>query len=788
MIERKRTITFCLIALATALSIGAIFFIPFENTLDILLPEKGSIPRMLLFLREANFSDKVILSFGKTSETLTDGEFIAKVDEFAHNLNSPLITKVMADFSSPGMVDDLDLFLKSLPEIVNEVDLVEIEKQLSPDAVEKKLRRQYVRLLKPEGSFLSSMIRSDPLDLNQIALKRLQSLTSSFGYKVNLVDGHLMSGDGKNILIIAETAVPMTDACLSKALLDFIQHNVDCLDRGLSVDVVCGHLHTVSNEKVIKSDVQLTIAIASIAFLFIFLFYFRDPSAVLIFLIPCAAVVVSLSITALILGKISVFIIGFGSVIAGISVDYGIHIYVSTRKGDHVGEAVYKVSKPVILSALTTMTVFLAFFFSSIDGYRQLAWFSILSVVISLFFALFVFPHGLRKMQSSPLSMAKAPLKIPAFSQGQHRMIAAFYVIFIVALTFLAVRVTFNSDLSQLDGTEPWIVEAEKRFKETWGKGEAELAMVVVDKHDYEAALELCDTLTDEAVRVMGRESFLSITYLCPPESKRKINRFRWNQFWSDSRKDTLRERLKEKGTPFFFSDNAFDPFFETLHVTENPDRVLLDNPLFTSIKERFVKQGGNGYRIISFFPDDTDKVEMVRKIIGDRPDCFLVSRKEISRALSHSINHEVMYISSAVVVLILGVTLLFLQSWIMSFLALVPAVTGALFLGAVVYLTDASLNVANLISGIVVLGLNIDYGIFMTYSHRYRLKAGTRTAVTLSAVSTLVGAGVLLFADHPALFTIGETIVAGVLSGYGAAVLILPSLCSLFLTRKDHV
>ena len=63
-----------------------------------------------------------------------------------------------------------------------------------------------------------------------------------------------------------------------------------------------------------------------------------------------------------------------------------------------------------------------------------------------------------------------------------------------------------------------------------------------------------------------------------------------------------------------------------------------------------------------------------------------------------------------------------------------------------------------------------------MVYACHHDLKAGTETAVTLSAVTTLIGAGALLLARHPILFSIGVTMVTGVLAGYVAAMLVVPS------------
>jgi predicted RND superfamily exporter protein len=49
--------------------------------------------------------------------------------------------------------------------------------------------------------------------------------------------------------------------------------------------------------------------------------------------------------------------------------------------------------------------------------------------------------------------------------------------------------------------------------------------------------------------------------------------------------------------------------------------------------------------------------------------------------------------------------------------------------------------------------------------------------AVTLSAVTTLIGAGALLFARHPILFAIGSTMTTGVLAGYVSSLLVVPPL-----------
>ncbi|MCP5004734.1 MAG: hypothetical protein GY941_12465 [Planctomycetes bacterium] len=63
-----------------------------------------------------------------------------------------------------------------------------------------------------------------------------------------------------------------------------------------------------------------------------------------------------------------------------------------------------------------------------------------------------------------------------------------------------------------------------------------------------------------------------------------------------------------------------------------------------------------------------------------------------------------------------------------------------------------------------------------MVYDCKYHLAAGTLLAVTLSAITTIVGGGALLFATHPVLFYVGLTMVIGISSGYCAAIFVIPA------------
>jgi predicted exporter len=110
--------------------------------------------------------------------------------------------------------------------------------------------------------------------------------------------------------------------------------------------------------------------------------------------------------------------------------------------------------------------------------------------------------------------------------------------------------------------------------------------------------------------------------------------------------------------------------------------------------------------------------------------------------------------------------------------MSLAPPLAGILAMAAVLPLAGRSLDIASLIAAILVLGLSIDYGIFMAHACREGDGGGTVPfAITLSAATTAIGAAVLLFARHPVLFSIGLSLSTGVLAGYVVAVVVTPAL-----------
>jgi predicted exporter len=585
-------------------------------------------------------------------------------------------------------------------------------------------------------------------------------------------------------MLVAQTSVPLTDAAESRRLLNYLKESLRTLPGDIQASIICGHTHVVSNEDTIKRDLGVIFGIASAAFILLYIAFFRDIRALLIFLMPALAAVIALAVTAIFYPRLSYFVIAFGPVIAGIADDYGIAAYVAIRYGRNRAEAIRHIARPVTVGAITTTAIFFAFFFSRIPAYRQLALFCMISILLSVIFALFVLPLCLRRGETG----APEETEEPPSSTPPHRIPLILFAVFLMAAGALASRVRFDSDITRLDGTQPAILNEERNFQNTWSAGERKEAILAVVGTNTEQALERNDEVYQQATTLVGTNRLVSLASVWPSRRTRTAQAEQWAAFWRAGREEKLKTLLQEQGAPFGFATNAFAPFFARLYDASTSVAEPATNRVLASLKDRFIQTAPGRCQALSYFPDDPALVEKVSTAMRDQPDVFVVSRTALGAILSAAFTGEIWRTSLLASLMIVLTALLFLRRTVLTLIALVPALTGVIGLLAVLAALDRPLDVANLISGIVVFGLCIDFGVHILHSWQHRENRATRIAVTFAAMTTLIGAGVLLFARHPALYSIGLTLVIGVGLGYVAAMWVVPALCALLPDDRNKV
>jgi uncharacterized protein len=781
-IHQKKKWVLSLVLLITAAAGAGLYFTRYEGNIDLMLPPDKDIMRSMDFLRDSSLSDKMIVSLAITDPVKTKKDLFRATDQLAASLTPPLFTKVMSGFSIADAMEEFSV-LQYAPQVLGVRDLETIDSQLNKETVAQKMRGIYRQSLRPESIFMSSLARTDPMGIKLLLLDKLRALPASMGYDVAIEDGHFISRDGRHTMLIIQTPVPMMDSQRSKEIIAVLQDRIKELPPFVTADIISGHLHTVSNERVIKRDIKVASIIASIAFLMLFLIFFRDLRALFVFVIPLIAVVWSIIIATFFEDRLSYLVIGFGTAIAGISIDYGLLVYIAMKRGADAMQTV-KLSKLVTIDAVTTMFSFFVLYFSLIRGYHQLALFSMLCVFICLMLSLFVLPLTLSWKHYSLVSDPTIGDRLKRTNWPTTMTVGVWSLATIVFL-ILSFSVKFDSDVKKLDGSGPSVLQAEQTFHDVWG-GKANQAIFVVTGTSLEHAMEVNDSIYREASNVVGRGDFTSIALFWPSDKLRKENRDRWDRFWKQRRETKLRALIRETSAVYGFSDGAFAPFFDGLY-SHQKERL---NPggFIAQLEERFVVSKNGEYRIMSFFPDEQRYIDSLTAISKKYPGTFIVSGRTLSASISAFTAREVKILAPLAVLFNVVLTWLFFRNWKETLIALVPLVTGVVWLLGIMSLFNMPLNVVNIVAGIVTTGVIVDYGLGITYEYRYNLRIGTVIAVTLSAVANVIGAGALLFAQHPALYSTGVAMVICMVTGYLSSVIVIPSLCSILRSTSQEV
>jgi uncharacterized protein len=137
----------------------------------------------------------------------------------------------------------------------------------------------------------------------------------------------------------------------------------------------------------------------------------------------------------------------------------------------------------------------------------------------------------------------------------------------------------------------------------------------------------------------------------------------------------------------------------------------------------------------------------------------------------------------------IVFLTFLMFRGALSTVLALVPLLVGSVWTLGLMVLFGVQFNMANLLFVPLIIGIGIDNGVHIVHSYRATgkyegesvpLAKSTAKAITLAALTTIVGFGSLMISSHRGIYSLGLLVVLGVGSVLIASLTTLPSLLAI--------
>jgi len=781
---RKRRLLFYLF-LGTLLII-ILFFATRIKVQEDIMGISGSDGNQGIFekvVSHARYTDKLIihLSLSDTSSKADPERLIicakALVDSLNHHFDSTYIRGIVGNVMDSSTTAWLDLFYDNLPIYMDKNDYRIIDSLITPTSVHSALEHDYQILLSPAGFAFKKMIMLDPLGLTYYALKKMKSLQADNNFDV--VDGFILSKDHKNLLIFITPANPSSETFRNEKLLNGLDKFLAKISAEGKPEIRGQYFGAIAfgvgNAHQIKKDILLTLSIALILIFLLIGWYFRNFKIPLLGFLPALfGGGFALAILYLIKGTVSLISLGIGSVILGLIVDYALYmITLFQKKGDMV-VVLKEMTFTVFLCSLTTVGAFLCLIFLHSSVLHDLGWFAALSVAGAAFFSLIILPHfltqhDLRKNKGTSNFIDR----IASFSFEKNKIILFLLLVLMVISIFFLSRVSFEDNMTSMNFIPDKLRNMEKDLDRIAGASLKTVYLVSTGKV-LDDALKTQEKMHKNLENLSGSGVIQSVTgcsELLFSDSLQHIRIKQWNQYWTKSRINLLKNELNKASANFHFREDAFTPFIQ--HLTKN----------YTVLNQAETKKLTSG--ILSDFISEIKDLSMTTTLVKvkqenkwkvynefeGKPGIVVFDKQILTNHFVADVKHN---FDLLVRLSMIFVTLLLL----LSFGRIETGLTTALPMFASWFLTlgfmgmtGIRFNVFNIIVSSFIFGLGVDYSILMMrgllFEYRYGTKeiSSYKTSIILSSTTTLFGVGSLFFALHPALNSIPLVSVFGIIA-----------------------
>ena len=769
-----------------------------EDILDTLPTKDRLVDDYRYSLRKFRQIDRVFLDVGISND---DPDTLSRAaDEVftALSTNSSFI-KITYRFDLSGQARVIDYLTGALPNLFTESDAAELEKKIAPAEIRKFLTVMRRKLAGPEGMLLKNVVAADPVASSALVLNKVMPLQVAFG-DAQIQDGRITSADGRHVLLLAEPRFRSSNSGESEAMvrdLLLVAARVEHQFYGIHVAITGGHRMSVDNATLIKSDASRCILLGMAAMLVLCVTAFRRRwLAAVTFLPSFFGTTMAGVVLALWSYQLSAIATGFAVIAIGITVDYAIYVIYhldnaagldAPAVGWHIGRLVL----PISVGALTTMAAFVVMATSSIRGYQQLGVFGAVGVLFSAAFALLVLPLIVPIPKQSGQPPLWLTLMMGRFHHWQ-KSSRPWIMLVMVAMTILAVfglkRLHFEGDLVRLNGITPSTRHDDEIIRKVWGDALG-MTLVVARSTNVDDALAQNDLAASRLSQLPGIKATYSLASVCPSRATQERNISRWREFWSPGRQNTLAQTLQQVGGELGFQPDAFDAFWQRIRGKQKllTPQTFRGTPLEQALSER-IAIGTNDTAVSTLVKlDDRSMVPRLREAL---PGMIVLDQKDFVDHIASLSRSNLGHFALWTGIIVAAIVYFALGSVELLAAVLLPLGFGLLWTFGLMGWLGLPIDIMNSVFVIFIIGIGEDYCLFLVTSKldewrgRPQRLAATSASVLISALTTIFGFAVLVFARHPALFSMGTTVLIGMGFAFAATLVLTPLYMELLLFK----
>lgn len=775
-----------------------------EDIMDLLPTQDPVVKNYKTLLTGFHRLDFMLIDIGPEDEErpASKEELMLAGDTLAARISaSPLFKEIQYKMDVDEATSALDVVRKHRAALFTEDDRKALEEKVKIESIREMLGGWKKLLTESPAPFLSQSFYSDPLAMDAVFMNKLEAFRSPGG-EVKIEEGRIFSRDMRHILILAEPVYPGSDNIHAKELIGFMDKSIreSELSSKVHISYMGSHRFGLDNSEMIKGDVKMTLTISAVSISILALLVFRRPILLtLLTLFPAFfGGVFASGMIMLVSPEMSAIAIGCGAMLMGIVVDFGIHflyhvdqLSAEDTDQEEIIRILDRLFVPIVLTAATTLIAFLTMELSVLPGYRQLGLFAAFGIAGAFAFALVALPLLIPKTRPNKRGPVINLTNIypPFFSWLMTHRKRLFVITAALSLTagLGLYRLEFEGDIQKLNAVFPdtkrdWDVVV-KSFGSTMDS-----TSVAVTGKDMDEALVLNEKLHSELLKMQGqglvRENN-SISPIFPSKARQEENRLRWKIFWSRERVERLLKDVEQVCNELRMQPQ---PIKNLLSGLPGPMPVLeleaLNSGFLKNITKNQVSIDPDKAMLLTSLKlrnEDNDYEAVAGSIEKAVPGAITSNGRHFVQRIVRLIHMEMKRLGGVTLIFV-AIAMAFYAKRVGTFVRLLLPLFLSLFwtFGMMGWL-GIKINIMNSIIVIFIFGVVDDYCVFLheaweeaTSGDVHHL-SHTSGAITISAITTILGLGSLVFARHPALHTIGATALLGISFGLAAVLLTIP-------------
>lgn len=533
--------------------------------------------------------------------------------------------------------------------------------------------------------------------------------------------------------------------------------------------------HAHANSERAKREISTFGSVSLVGVVLLLTLTFRSPRPLLLSLLSLGiGGMAALTACHFLFEKVHLVTLVFGSTLIGVAVDYSIHYFADQFRHEqrwNPQDTLHHVGPAILIGMLATVLGYQAFLLPPFPGLRQMAVFSVVGVAAACATVLLAYPllanrrparHRPRALLlAQQLALLRLPSPLPK---------SGFILLLIVGglAVYGLAMLRFVDDIRTLPASPGWLQDQEARVREIVGSA-SDTRFFLVEGATAEAALQAEEHLRlglDRLVAQGKLGSYQALTRAVPSALHQRENHALLAQEVYGAQ-GPLAAVLREAGYPTPRVRAVLEAF-----PREAPPPLTVDawlrSPASAGQAHLWLGETGRGYATAVTLSGVNDQAAL-QALAESQPQVRFIDRvAAISNLMGRYRRIAMACLAAAygVIGLVLGLRY---GARVGTWLLAAPLGAATLTL-ATLGLIGAQVNLFNILALLLVLGMGVDYAVFM------REGGGSRPtvimAILLAGLMTLLSFGMLAFSATPFIRSIGLTVLLGVSYTLGLALL----------------